>query len=250
MGGRHMEPEIGGIMVSSTAKPAMPWFGLAFAASCTILIFFGFSFTFFSRVISSLRPLVLYAHVATAASWVILVVVQAALAMRRKLALHRRIGEWGFRLGAFAALSAFATALALRRESVLRTADEARRVARLAFLSIPLNGAIAFSALLACAYVWRHKPAIHRRCILLGAATLTLPAVARIPEIGDGPWVAAPTDGFMLLLVAVDLIRERRLHPVHWIAVPLIVALQQFSAWLFQARPEWWVQTASFLCGL
>ena len=176
-------------MEARVTIPAIPWFGIAFAGACTTLIFFGFSFTFVSEILLRVRPLVLYVHVATAASFMILVVVQAALVMRRKLALHRRIGELGFYLGTIAAVSAFASSLVLRHDSVMsHTADQ--RIASIAFLSIPLNGVIAFSILLACAYFWRHKSAVHRRCILLAAAVLTLPAVARIPVIGTshGIW--------------------------------------------------------------
>ncbi len=237
-------------MEARITKPAIPWFGIAFAGACTTLIFFGFSFTFVSEVLFRVRPFILYVHVATAASFMILVVVQAALAMRRKLALHRRIGEFGFYLGAIATVSAFASSLVLRHDDVMsHSADQ--RVARIAFLSVPLNGVIAFSILLACAYFWRQKSAVHRRCILLAAAVLTLPAVARIPVIGThGIWSFVPTDGLILLLCAIDLWRDRRLHPVYWIGVPGVFGLQGLTLWLFLAKPDWWVRTAAFLCGV
>lgn len=236
-------------METGTMKRTSQWFGVSFTTLCATLIFLGFSFTFFSEVLSRLRPSILYLHVTTAAFWLILLVGQAVLAMRRKLALHRRIGEWGFYFGAFTAATAFANALILRHESVLQAAAD-RRDGRIAFLSIPLNTAIVFAALLACAYVWRHKPGVHRRCMLLGAAVLTLPAVARIPVIGDSPFTTVPTDVLILLLAATDLWRDRRLHPVHWIAIPGIIGLQQFALWLFLARPEWWIRTAAFLCAV
>ena len=235
-------------MATSAIKPTIPWFGFSFAAACTTLIFFGFSFTLYPEVLSRLRPLVLYGHVATAAAWMMLVVVQAGLAMRRKLALHRRIGAWGFGLGAVAAVTAFASALVLRHEHILQAAID-RRAGRIAFLSIPLNSAIVFSVLLACAYAWRHRPATHRRCMLLAAAILTLPAVARIPGIDDA-WRLVPTDALILLLVAIDLVRERRVHPAYWIGVPGIFAMQFFTLQLYLDRPEWWIRTASFLCGV
>jgi len=240
-----------GIVEARVTTPAIPWFGIAFVGACTTLIFFGFSFTFVSEVLFRVRPFVLYVHVATAASFMILVVVQAALAMRRKLALHRRIGEFGFYLGATAAVSAFASSLVLRHDDVMsHSADQ--RVARIAFLSVPLNGVIAFSILLACTYFWRHKSAVHRRCILLAAAVLTLPAVARIPVIGTahGIWSFVPTDGLILLLCGIDLWRDRRLHPVYRIGVPGVFGLQGLTMWLFLAQPDWWVRTAAFLCGV
>jgi len=228
----------------------MPWFGVSFAICCAILVVFGFSFTFATEVMNKIRPIWLYLHIAAAAAWLVLVVVQAALAMRRKLALHRRIGTYGFVLGATAAITAFIAALVLRHDSVVSHGTEGR-LERIAFLSIPLNSAIVFSTLLACAWAWRHRPALHRRCMLLATAVLTLPAAARIPVISDmGPLILAPTDLLVLILCGIDLWRDRAVHRVYWIAVPAIVGMQLLSAFLCVVHPQWWLRTASVLIGV
>jgi uncharacterized membrane protein YozB (DUF420 family) len=229
---------------------ALPWFGVSFATLCAMLIFFGFSFTFVPEVIHRIRPVWLYLHIAAATAWLLLVMVQAALAMQRKFALHRLIGTYGFGLGAAAAVTAFITALVLRHDSVMAHGMEGR-VARIAFLSIPLNSAIVFSVLLACAWTWRHRPPIHRRCMLLATAVLTLPAVARIPGISDlGPATVMPTDLLVLTLIGVDLWRERAVHRVYWIGAPAVLAMQILALVLFLAHPDWWVRTASLLIGV
>jgi uncharacterized membrane protein YozB (DUF420 family) len=228
----------------------MPWFGVSFATCCAMLILFGFSFTFAAEVLGRVRPIWLYLHIAAAASWLVLVVVQATLAMRRKLALHRRIGAYGFVLGATAAITAFIAALVLRHDSVVAHGAQGR-IGRIAFLSIPLNSAIVFSTLLACAWVWRHRPPIHRRCMLLATAVLTLPAVARIPGINDlGPIALVPTDGLILTLVGLDLWRERAVHRVYWIGAPAVFAMQIVAVSLFVVHPDWWVRTATVLIGV
>lgn len=225
-------------------------FGLIFVGGCTLLVFFGFSFTLLSRVIEQLRPLVLYLHAASASAWLLLLVAQAWLAKSRKLALHRRFGKYGFILGMFVAVSAFAAALVLRHDAVIAH-GLGERPARLAFLSIPLNGAIDFSILLVCAWLWRFRPDIHRRCMLLAAAVLTLPAVARIPIIGKSQiWGYAPTLVLLLILCIADLARNKRLHPVYAYGVPAILTFQFTTQWLYDTAPTWWVQLAARLCGV
>jgi uncharacterized membrane protein YozB (DUF420 family) len=229
---------------------AVPWFGAVFVAACAAIIFFGFSFTFVRDVLSRARPVWLYLHIGAAVAWVLLVVVQATLAMRRKLSLHRRIGSYGFVLGAIAAVTAFIAALVLRHDSVVAH-GASERAARIAFLAIPLNSALVFTALLAAAWGWRTRPAIHRRCMLLATAALTLPAFARMPGLGDlGPLLVVPTDVLIATLCAIDLWREGTIHRVYQIAVPAIVALQIASTVLLVAHPAWWVHTASILIGV
>jgi uncharacterized membrane protein YozB (DUF420 family) len=234
----------------STKSLALPWFGVSFVTCCAIVIVFGFSFTFAAEVIARIRPIWLYLHIAAAAAWLVLVVVQAALAMQRKLALHRRIGAYGFVLGATAASTAFVAALVLRHDSVIAH-GAVGRTGRIAFLAIPLNSAIVFSTLLACALMWRHRPPVHRRCMLLATAVLTLPAVARMPLISDmGPMILAPTDLLIFALCGVDLWRARTVHRVYRIGVPAIIGMQLLATFLLVAHPVWWVRTASVLIGV
>jgi hypothetical protein len=235
-------------VTASGARRSRPWFGLAYVVACALLVFSGFSFTFLTAVVDRLRPLVLYAHIVTAAAWLVFLVTQAALARSRKLALHRQLGNYGFVLGALVAVSAFAASLILRHDAVLLHGSD-HRAARIAFLAVPLNGAIAFSILLACAYVWRLKPDMHRRCMLLAAAVLTLPAVARIPVIGKSEfWSYMPTLSLLLLLCAADLWRERHLHRVYLLGVPALIAMHSFCNWLADNSPAWWVTAAAWLC--
>lgn len=231
----------------SSKSRVIPGFGLAFVASCAALVFFGFSFTIVPEVIEQVRPFWLHLHIASAALWLILVIFQAAFAMTHRMELHRRIGPYGFVLGFIVAAMATITALVLRHDSVIAHGEE-RRIERIAFLSIPLNTAIVFSVLLACAYAWRRRPSIHRRCMLLAAAVLTLPAAARMPVIGDMPPLL--TDSLILILCGVDIWRERSVHWVYRIGVPAVLAMQGLTMWLYLAHPDWWVQAATVMIGV
>jgi len=236
--------------IAGGARRNAPLFGLTYVLICTLLVFFCFSFTILTQVVESLRPWILYVHVATAAAWLVLVVVQAWLARSRKLALHRRLGGYGFFLGVLAAFSAFAASLILRHDAVVLHGSVGR-IHNIAFLAIPLNGAIAFSILLVCAYVWRLKPDMHRRCMLMAAAVLTLPAVARIPVIGKSElWSYMPTLSLLLTLCVADLWRNKHLHKAYFVGVPLLIVFHSICNWLADDAPAWWVKTAAWLCGV
>ena len=85
--------------------------------------------------------------------------------------------------------------------------------------------------------------------MLLAAAVLTLPAVARIPVIGKSEfWSYVPTLTLLLILCAADLWRERRLHKVYLIGVPALIILHSICNWLADNAPAWWVKTAAWLC--
>jgi hypothetical protein len=238
----------GTFTMSTTAlRPHRGNFTLGFTILVTATVFFGFSIAFVPRVIQQLRPAVLYVHVATAAAWMLLLIAQAALARNGKFALHRTIGVYGLWLGAIAAVTSFATALVLRHDSVL-THGTVQTIRRIAFLSIPLNGFVAFSVALGLAALWRTRPAYHRRCMMLAAVALLGPGLARIPLLDAIPGGADTVQVTTLaILCSYELWTERRLHRVYLAGAPLMIALGVASIYLYLAQPAWWVATARWM---
>jgi hypothetical protein len=234
-------------MSATTLRTRRGNFTLGFTILVTATVFFGFGIEFLPRVIRQLRPLVLYGHVATAAAWMLLLIAQAGLARSGKIALHRKLGVWGLWLGAIAAVTAFATALVLRHDSVVsHGADQAIR--RIAFLSIPLNGFVAFSVALGLAAYWRTRPAYHRRCMMLAAVALLGPGLARIPLLDAIPGGADTVQVATLAVLCIhDFWTERRLHRVYLAGVPLMIALGISSIYLYVAQPAWWVATSRWM---
>jgi uncharacterized membrane protein YozB (DUF420 family) len=241
--------QLGGrLTVSTTAlRPHRGNFTLGFAVLVTATVFFGFSIAIVPRVIQQLRPAVLYVHVVTAAAWMLLLIAQAALARNGKIALHRRLGVYGLWLGAIAAVTSFATALVLRHDSVISHGAD-QTIKRIAFLSIPLNGFVAFSVALGLAALWRTRPAYHRRCMMLAAVALLGPGLARIPLLAAIPGgIDTVQVTTLAVLCAHDLWTERRLHRVYLAGAPLMIALGVASIYLYLAHPAWWVATARWM---
>jgi uncharacterized membrane protein YozB (DUF420 family) len=234
-------------MSTTTLRPRRSNFTLGFTVLVTATVFFGFSLSFLPRVVEQLRPAVLYVHIVTAAAWMLLLIAQAALARNGKIALHRKIGVYGLWLGAVAAVTAFATALVLRHDSVISHGTD-QTIERIAFLSIPLNGFVAFSVALGLAAYWRTRPAYHRRCMMLAAVALLGPGLARIPLLDTIPFgVDIVQFATLPVLCGHDLWTQRRLHRVYLAGVPLMIALEGASIYLYVARPAWWVATARWM---
>jgi len=146
--------------------------------------------------------------------WVFLFLLQASLVAAGSLRLHRTLGVAWMALAILIALSMIVASL--RQLAANVDAGEF-------FLNIPalqLMLLCVFVAFVTGAYVWRHRPAVHKRLLTITMASLTQPATDRML------WLPAP--GFptthwgldlyvYLLLVPLylyDAITLRRIHPV------------------------------------
>jgi hypothetical protein len=237
-------------MTATAMKPAPANFTLAIVLLIVGTIFFGFSFTLWPDVLARARPAVLYLHAATAPSWLALLVAQVVLVRRGKVALHRKVGVYGLWLGAVVSVTALATALILRYQSVVVNHPGDRTVERLAFLAIPLNGFICFTAALALAAWWRKRPAFHRRAMMMAAVSMMGAGIARIPVLGDLPYFGDVFPTLIVLALAgQDWRTSGRVHPVYQWGLPLFVAMEALTNYLDQAHPAWWVATARWMIG-
>jgi len=111
------------------------------------------------------RPWIMHVHAGVYLGWLGLLVCQAVLAARGKIAAHRRVGTFGigyavlvWALGVY--VSFFATALHV-------TAGEWDLDRAATFLTIPLGDMVLFGGFFSAAVAFRHKPEIHKRLILL-----------------------------------------------------------------------------------
>jgi uncharacterized membrane protein YozB (DUF420 family) len=229
-------------------KPAPGNFTLGVTLLVVGTIFFGFSFTIWPEVLSRARPAVLYLHVLTAASWLLLLVAQVVLVRRGEVAQHRRLGTYGLWLGAVASATSFFAALILRHESVVILHPGDRTIERTAFLAIPLEGFVTFTVALALAAWWRRRPALHRRAMMMAAVSLMGAGIARIPLPGDAPIFRDAVPALVVLALAVhDWRTMGRVHPVYLWGLPLLVGMSALSDYLFIQHPAWWVASARWM---
>ena len=204
------------------------------------LIFAGFARTFYLKGLFDAPPLsnLLLAHGVIMTAWVVLFITQIALVSAGRTHLHRRLGIAG---GLVAALVVVVNLLAAV-DAGRRGFSPSPQVTPVMFMAIPLIDVVVFGSLVAAALWNRRRPATHKRLMLLATLGILTPAVARLPL--DGLRSAGLPAFFSVMIfcvvvvVAFDTFRNRRLHPAFgWGAafliasVPLRVLLAQTEAW-------------------
>ena len=215
------------------------------AAALVAATFVGFAPTYYLSSFTgapSFGPLV-HVHGAVFSAWMILFLGQTVLIAGRHPGAHRQIGT----AAAVLAVAVFAIGVAVAIESGrLGHGPPGRN--QPVFLIFPLANIVAFAAFTALGVVRRRRSDHHKRLMLLGTLSLVVTPLARISVMMG--WTLPPPVGGMILsnlflaaLMAFDLRKDGRLHPVTlWgggallLSQPLRVALGNSEAWQALAR--------------
>jgi hypothetical protein len=190
-----------------------------------LIVLAGFARTYYLKPFFHTPELpgrIVHLHGIIMTAWVVLFIVQVSLVAKRRTRVHQRLGIAGGVLAALVVLVGTLTALyaAARAHSPGPPA--------LQFLIIPLGDMFIFAVLIGLALYYRRKLHVHKRLMLLAAINVMTPAIARIPLsfiINGGPLAFfGLTDLCLIVAVAFDTIKNRRLHPVFlWGSIFLIV---------------------------
>jgi hypothetical protein len=232
-----------GIVRSGVDRRFYTWAALG---AC-IVVFVGFAKTYYLKTLSGAPalPALRHIHGLVMTLWFGLLVVQARLVARRRVALHRRLGVFGAMLAGLVLVLGVMTAI-----------DAARRGSSpgpppLVFLAVPLGDMLLFSAFVGTGLCFRRRPDIHRRLMLLSSLCILGAAFARIPldfVRNGGPLLYfGLTDLCVLACVAYDTRMNRRLHPAFGWGTLLVVASHPLR--LILAGTSAWMRFASWLTG-
>lgn len=218
-------------------------FHVTAAVAAAIIVFVGFSPTFFLRggEPPPLTPLVVL-HGVVFSGWMIAYALQAALVASRKRELHKTLGYVFTGLGVAMILLGMKTAIEAVRRGSGGTADLDPRV----FMVIPFFDFVLFAGFLWAGYYWRRSAEAHKRLMLLATIDVSGPAIARMAMHAQSPtfnqhfpmWAFAG----MMLFIAVgclyDVWTRRRPHQAYvWGAViltasgPVRFTLGDTAAW-------------------
>lgn len=205
------------------------------AAAIAIVVFAGFAPTYHLRGLSETAPLPVLVHIHGLAftAWTLLLMAQVGLVEAGRRDVHRRLGVIGAVLaGAMIGLGVAVALAAARREVAAGNADEA-----LAFLIIPLGGMVAFGALVGAGVLWRRRPEVHRRLMVLATLAILPAAIGRIPGLDHPLWFSLVFGGLLAAAPIHDLVSGRRPHPLSlWGGIGLYLwelgrFMAQGSAW-------------------
>lgn len=181
----------------------------------------------------------IHLHAAVFIAWLLIYIAQAGLVLSNRTRIHLKTGPWFAGYGfVIAAIGLFAAgSLAARLGRRVSDSEEAA-----SFVFYPLIDMVFFTGFLVAAVLFRKRPDLHKRAMLLATYSIATVGggrfVARIVGL-DSPWVWQPAMLAPLLLVAAyDLLARRKLY---WItAVGLLVHLARLNAEAF-TKTEWWL---------
>jgi hypothetical protein len=193
------------------------------------------------------KPAIIHFHAAIYVGWLAIFMTQVVLAATGRVALHMKLGRFGIGYGA---LVIFAGLLAGIGMFVLRVRAGDAAAAQTAVLG-PLMDMLFFTPLFAAAVYYRRRPELHKRLMVLATTSLLIAAAVRMP-LGQprstlllhAIWTAP-----ILVAMAHDFLRQRRLHPVYALGLVLLV-IQGPAVRVYIRASDEWRSVSSWLAAL
>jgi hypothetical protein len=105
---------------------------------------------------------------------------------------------------------------------------------------------LVFAPLFAAALYYRRKPELHKRLMIVATTALLIAAVGRIPLPADLrlPLVYLLWTSPILVAMAHDFWRQRRVHPVYVLGLVVLVLEGPISRRIIGASDQWRELTA------
>ena len=193
------------------------------AVALTIITFVGFAWSTYVRTRPgstafggpTLLPIVRL-HAAVSAAWMVLLVLQTSLIASRRTAMHRRLGGLGAVLACALVVLGWIVAFDLHPLPTSRALDLVPAPGTLQFAILPAEELLVFATLIGIGLYLRHRPAAHKRLMMLGTLAL-IPAATTRPPLPGSTWMALgmfglPEAMFIAALMLHDLRTTARLH--------------------------------------
>lgn len=220
-------------------------FFLAIAVALATVVALGFSCTFFIPLFTGefVAPAIFFVHGGLFFTWIALFVLQATWIRVRRVTWHRMTGWFAVGLVLPMAVSLVGVGVAVcRRDLALGQGDAA-----ISQIVGTCTAAIMFVALVAAGVLYRRRPAVHRRLLLLATVGITWPAFQRLRHLIWVPqyeiWLGVVLANVPIVVAMLhDLRSTGRIHRVYWLGVLLIaeealeVTLYDTQGWRVVAR--------------
>ena len=203
-------------------------FWLAIVATLAILVFWGFGGSFFLRGILPPRPsyidgaarLPFVLHGLAFGAWMLLLTIQVGLVASGNTRRHRQLGQSSLVLLPILAITGIAVTLHAGRHGF-----HDMPIPTAVFLTVPVLGLGFFLVVTVLALLLRHRPAAHKRLMVIATMMVAGAGTTRIPEV-----VATVPPGFdptQLLIVPMlwwDWRSLGRVHPATlWGGIALVI---------------------------
>lgn len=190
-----------------------------------LIIFAGFSRTYFLRPAfgSPALTLLLHAHAAAMTSWIALFITQTSLVRAGRVDIHRSLGILGAALALAIAILGYFTAVGAGR-----TGHVPPGVPPLIFMGANLATLLEWTLVTGAGIALRRRAAWHKRLMLLSCFVMASAAIVRLPlDAVEAYGINADRVWYfcLLTLVLTDTVRGRRIHPAFGFGVPGVLLL-------------------------
>lgn len=220
-------------------------FYVAVAVISSAIVFAGFARTFYLNGYFAKRDLtaLMILHGIVFSSWLVLLIAQTSLVAAKRTDLHRRLGVFG----AVLAVLMIVVGMTLAIHAAKYGFQTPGLPPPLVFLVVPFFDIVVFSILVVAALLYRRKPDVHKRLMVVATISILPPAFARIPLalISKMLPISAFLLGDLVLLgcILYDAALHRRLHRA-WLwggllfvlSFPLRMGIAGTAAWQSFAR--------------
>lgn len=208
------------------------------AVVALLVVFAGFSRTFFLKGAFGTPELTAFQliHGLVMTLWFSLFLVQARLVVSGRTDLHRRLGAFGALLAVAVVIVGVSLGISAAKHG------RSPGPPPLIFLGVPLFDMLVFAILVSTGLRFRTRIETHKRLMLLASMSMLTAAIARIPlafiQHGGLLVFFGLTDLLILLCVAYDSARHRRLHPAFAWGGALVLASVPLRLWVM-GTPAW-----------
>jgi hypothetical protein len=174
------------------------------------------------------------AHVVTFSSWILLFFTQTVLVASHRTDLHRRLGVAGVVIaGLMIAVTIEVSIEAVRQGRAVLVMSTLQS---LVFYTVPHVDIILFAVLAIAGLMFRGKPEIHKRLMLLATIALLDAVADRLPIIWRGGHKAhfLVQDMFVAAGITYDLVSRGRVNPAYIWGGLLILICPPGAVWLYE----------------
>jgi len=184
-------------------------------------------------------PWLFHVHGVVFMGWMALLIVQGALVSMRRTPVHRKVGRYGIAYGYLVLAVGLVMTFAAPLYHVSADGWDIDRAA--SALTLPLGDMILFAGFFTAAVVYRRRPEIHKRLIVVSTVVLLFAADARLIPTRPLPllllWLSP-----LFVAMEYDLWSRGRIHQTYLAALPLLVLgfsrvfLMHWEPWLSIGR--------------
>jgi len=221
-----------------TAAPRRLYVGLALLAIAVAAV--GFWPTYFGQLLAGTvdKPVFIHFHAAIYVGWLALFLTQATLAATGRVAAHMKLGRIAIGYGVLVIIAGLVAgfgmfALRVRAGSIGEAQGR---------LLGPLVDMSVFTPFFVAAIYNRRKPELHKRLMIVATTYLLIAAVVRMPFLGEPRnlfvvhliWVTP-----LLLAMAHDFARRRRVHPIYVFGLVLFLASGPAARGVARSTETW-----------